>query len=62
MLEFPFLTPEFVGGRQGRQVGEERSLILFPAFEIGKPELEGGGERTRSQTKRENLPLDWSRG
>ena len=45
MLKFPFLTPEFVGGRQ---VGEQRSLILFPAG--GDEEGEGregeGGEES----------------
>lgn len=65
MLKFPFLTPEFVGGRQ---VGEQRSLILFPAFEIGKQEEGGvrswgeGHEWNQTNGKRENLPLDWSRG
>ena len=45
LLKFPFLTPEFVGGRQ---VGEQRSLILFPAG--GDEEGEGregeGGEES----------------
>ena len=65
MLKFPFLTPESVGGRQE---GELRSLILFPAFEIGKQEEGGvrswgeGHEWNQTNGKRENLPLDWSRG
>ena len=58
MLKFPFLTPEFVGGRQE---GEQRSLILFPAGG-DEGEGEGRGRGGIKQTgKRENLPLDWSR-
>ena len=49
-------------------MGEQRSLILFPAFEIGKQEEGGvrswgeGHEWNQTNGKRENLPLDWSRG